>query len=84
MARSHWDGYLGEAAALRDQLAGRLDLRVGVEAHWLPGTISFGSDAHGARQLGLGWDAARAALARMGVRRLITFERREPQWWTLE
>ena len=46
--------------------------------------ISFGSDAHGSRQLGLGWDAARAALTRMGVRQLITFKRREPQWWTLE
>ncbi|MFO8150630.1 MAG: histidinol-phosphatase, partial [Trueperaceae bacterium] len=38
MARSAWDGYLAEAAALRDELAGRLDLRVGVEADYLPGT----------------------------------------------
>lgn len=38
MARSQWDGYLAEAAALRDELAGRLDLRVGVEADYLPGT----------------------------------------------
>jgi len=38
MARSQWDGYLTEAAALRDELAGRLDLRVGVEADYLPGT----------------------------------------------
>jgi histidinol-phosphatase (PHP family) len=38
MARSHWDGYLAEAAALRDEFAGRLDLRVGVEADFLPGT----------------------------------------------
>ena len=209
MARSHWDGYLREADALRDELAGRLDLRVGVEADWLPGTqdvyrhaldrseldyvlgsvhevgdwhiyqpdtfadadpdafhrgywralaaaagsglfdvlahldairimvaparldltrereaaldaiadagiaveingsgmrrdgrlfpdeallaglvrrgvpISFGSDAHGCSQLGLGWEAAGAALTRLGVRRLITFERREPRWWTL-
>jgi histidinol-phosphatase (PHP family) len=38
MARSAWDGYLAEATALRDELAGRLDLRVGVEADYLPGT----------------------------------------------
>jgi glucose-1-phosphate cytidylyltransferase len=38
MARSHWDAYLAEATALRDELAGRLDLRVGVEADFLPGT----------------------------------------------
>jgi histidinol-phosphatase (PHP family) len=38
MARSHWDGYLAEAVALRSELAGRLDLRVGVEADFLPGT----------------------------------------------
>jgi histidinol-phosphatase (PHP family) len=38
MARSQWDGYLAEAVALRDELAGRLDLRVGVEADFLPGT----------------------------------------------
>ena len=210
MARSHWDGYLREAASLREAFAGRLDLRVGVEADWLPGSedvyrraldrpeldyvlgsvhevgawqiyqpdtfvdadpdafhrgywralgaaagsglfdvlahldairimvppatldltreregaldaiadagiaveingsglrrdgrlfpddallaglvrrgvpISFGSDAHGARQLGLGWDAACATLSRLGVTKLITFERREPQWWTLD
>jgi histidinol-phosphatase (PHP family) len=38
MARSQWDGYLAEAVALRGELAGRLDLRVGVEADFLPGT----------------------------------------------
>ena len=38
MARSQWAGYLAEAAALRDELAGRLDLRVGVEADFLPGS----------------------------------------------
>ncbi len=38
MARSQWDGYLEEASALREELAGRLDLRVGVEADWIPGT----------------------------------------------
>jgi histidinol-phosphatase (PHP family) len=38
MARSQWDGYLAEAVALRDELSGRLDLRVGVEADFLAGT----------------------------------------------
>jgi histidinol-phosphatase (PHP family) len=38
MARSDWDGYLHEASALREGLAGRLDLRVGIEADYLPGT----------------------------------------------
>jgi histidinol-phosphatase (PHP family) len=38
MARSQWDGYLAEAVALKAELAGRLDLRVGVEADYLPGT----------------------------------------------
>jgi histidinol-phosphatase (PHP family) len=38
MARSQWDGYLAEAVDLRRELAGRLDLRVGVEADYLPGT----------------------------------------------
>ncbi len=209
MARSEWDGYLAEAAALREALRGRLDLRVGVEADWLPGTeatyrqaldrpeldyvlgsvhevngwhiyqphtfvdadpdafhlgywravadaaasglfdviahldairimvppptvdlarereaaldaiaeagvtveingsgvrrdgqlfpeapllaglvqrgvpISFGSDAHRADQLALGWEHACGALARLGVRRLRTFVRREPVWWEL-
>ena len=209
MARSAWDGYLAEAASLRDELAGRLDLRVGVEADWLPGTVdayrqalarpeldyvlgsvhevngwhiyqpatfaeadpdafhrgywralagaagsglfdviahldairimvppptvdlareretaldaiadagvtveingsgvrrdgrvfpdaallaglvrrgvplSFGSDAHRADQLALGWEHACGALARLGVRRLRTFKRREPVWWEL-
>ena len=40
MARSAWEGYLAEAAALRDALADRIDLRVGVEADYLPGTES--------------------------------------------
>lgn len=38
MARSAWDGYLREAAAVRDAWRGRLDVRVGVEVDWLPGT----------------------------------------------
>jgi histidinol-phosphatase (PHP family) len=38
MARSQWDDYLAEATALRDAYAGRLDIRVGVEADYLPGT----------------------------------------------
>ena len=38
MARSEWAGYLAEAAALREELAGRLDLLVGVEADYLPGS----------------------------------------------
>jgi histidinol-phosphatase (PHP family) len=210
MARSEWDAYLREAAAVRADVSGRLDVRVGVEADWIPGSeavyrealarpeldsvlgsvhevgdwqiyqphtfehadpdafhrgywravasaavsglfdvlahldairimvpparidlsaereaaldaiadagiaveingsglrrdgrlfpdqplleglvrrgvpVSFGSDAHALHQLGSGWDEARAALARLGVRRLITFSRREPVWWPLE
>jgi histidinol-phosphatase (PHP family) len=38
MARSQWPGYLREASALRAALRDRLDLRVGVEADYLPGT----------------------------------------------
>ncbi len=209
MARSQWDDYLREADGLRTELAGRLDLRVGVEADWIPGTetvyrealdrseldfvlgsvhevgewhiyqphtfenadtdafhrgywqgvaaaagsglfdvlahldairimvpsaqadlsrereaaldaiadagiaveingsglrrdgrlfpddallaglvrrgvpLSFGSDAHAAGHLGVGWREAGAALARLGVRHLITFKRREPVWWPL-
>jgi len=37
MARSQWAGYLREASELRAALAGRLDLRVGVESDYLPG-----------------------------------------------
>jgi histidinol-phosphatase (PHP family) len=210
MARSQWDGYLREASELREALAGTLDLRVGVEADWLPGTeevyrralarpeldfvlgsvhevgdwhvylphtfaeadpddfhrgywqgvaaaassglfdviahldairvmpppprsdvgaereraldaiaeagvaveingsgvrrdgrpfpdeplleglvrrgvpLTFGSDAHGPHQLGSGWPQALALLARLGVTRLITFERRAPLWWPLD
>ncbi|MEJ2287349.1 MAG: histidinol-phosphatase [Deinococcales bacterium] len=41
MARSQWDGYLSEAEAVRARLAAELaglDLRIGVEADYLPGT----------------------------------------------
>lgn len=38
MARSHWAGYLSEAAEVRDRLAGRLEVLIGTEADWLPGT----------------------------------------------
>lgn len=38
MARSAWDGYLVEAAAERAAWRGRLDVRVGVEVDWVPGT----------------------------------------------
>ncbi len=38
MARSQWDGYLREAAAVRDDFRGRLDVRVGAEVDWIPGT----------------------------------------------
>ncbi len=37
MPRSAWSGYLDEAVALRDRLAGRLELLVGVEADYIPG-----------------------------------------------
>jgi len=41
MARSQWDGYLSEAASVRRQLQRELpgfDIRIGVEADYLPGT----------------------------------------------
>ncbi len=41
MARSQWDGYLAEACQVRSNLADELpmlDLRIGVEADYLPGT----------------------------------------------
>jgi len=41
MARSQWDGYLREAAEVRSRLEGELpgfDIRIGVEADYLPGT----------------------------------------------
>jgi histidinol-phosphatase (PHP family) len=38
MARSQWDGYLAEAVALREEYRGRLDIRVGTEADFLPGS----------------------------------------------
>ncbi len=38
MARSQWDGYLREAAAVREAYRGRLDVRVGAEVDWIPGT----------------------------------------------
>ena len=38
MARSQWDGYLAEAVALREAHAIGIDVRVGVEANFLPGT----------------------------------------------
>lgn len=38
MARSQWDGYLREAAELRETYRGRLDVRVGAEVDWIPGT----------------------------------------------
>ena len=209
MARSAWDDYLREASALRASTRGRLDLRVGVEADWLPGSddvyrtalarseldyvigsvhevgpwqiyhpdsfrdadpdafhtgywrevaaaagsglfdviahldairvfappptidlaparaaaldaiadagvaveinasglrkdgrlfpdeallaglvrrgvpLTFGSDAHAAEHLGMGWAEAGTVLARHGVRRLATFVRRERVWWSL-
>ncbi len=45
MARSQWAGYLREASDLRAALVGRLDLRVGVEADYLPGTEAVYRDA---------------------------------------
>lgn len=38
MARSSWSDYLGGAHEVRGALEGELDVRVGVEADWLPGT----------------------------------------------
>src|SRR5699024_2410574 len=38
MARSEWPDYLTEVADVRRQLEGRLDVRIGTEADWLPGT----------------------------------------------
>jgi histidinol-phosphatase (PHP family) len=38
MARSSWDGYLAEARALREAYRGRLDVRVGAEADFVPGS----------------------------------------------
>ncbi|MBA2667022.1 MAG: histidinol-phosphatase [Trueperaceae bacterium] len=38
MARSQWDAYLAEGVALRDAHRGRIDLRIGTEADYLPGT----------------------------------------------
>jgi len=38
MARSHWPEYLAEASELRERLRGQLDVRIGTEADWLPGT----------------------------------------------
>lgn len=41
MARSAWDGYLEDARATRERLAGalpELDVRIGAEADYLPGT----------------------------------------------
>jgi histidinol-phosphatase (PHP family) len=45
MAKSQWDGYLAEAVALRDAYRGRLDIRIGTEADWLPGTESIYREA---------------------------------------
>jgi len=38
MARSHWPEYLQEAAEVRDRLQRQLDIRIGTEADWIPGT----------------------------------------------
>ncbi len=38
MARSHFDGYLDEAQELKERFARQLDVRVGVEADFIPGT----------------------------------------------
>lgn len=38
MARSEWSAYLAEAVNVRSSLARELDVRVGVEADYLPGT----------------------------------------------
>lgn len=38
MARSQWPEYLAEAAEVRNLLRGELDIRIGTEADWLPGT----------------------------------------------
>jgi histidinol-phosphatase (PHP family) len=46
--------------------------------------ITFGSDAHRRTQLGIGWSEATRTLAALGVRRLVTFVRREPVWVPLE
>ena len=40
MARSQWDAYLQEGAALQREYRARLDIRLGVEADFLPGTES--------------------------------------------
>ena len=48
MARSQWDGYLSEAEDVRARLARELpglDLRIGVEADYLPGTEATYRDA---------------------------------------
>lgn len=57
------------------------DLLAGLVRRGVP--ITYGSDAHAADHLGMGWDAASAALARHGVRRLVTFRQRERVWWPL-
>jgi histidinol-phosphatase (PHP family) len=38
MARSDWDAYLAEGVALQHEYRARIDIRVGVEADFLPGT----------------------------------------------
>ncbi len=38
MARSHFDGYLDEAQEHKERFGGRLDVRIGVEADFIPGT----------------------------------------------
>lgn len=48
MARSHWEGYLAEACEVRSRFADELpdlDLRIGVEADYLPGTEEVYRDA---------------------------------------
>ena len=51
MAKSEWTAYLDEATALRAELSGRLDLRVGTEADWLPGTEATYAEALAAAPL---------------------------------
>jgi histidinol-phosphatase (PHP family) len=59
-----------------------LDILAGLVRRGVP--ITFGSDAHRAEQIGMGYEAAVAALAELGRERFVTFRGRERLWCTFE
>ncbi len=42
--------------------------------------LTFGSDSHRVSEVGFGWGAARAELDRLGVRKIVAFRERRPEW----